>query len=75
MLGLGNRKNITYPPNGLAARPLCGSNATHFHPLTALKFFKVATATLKKFALSKKKITSSFWVPYLFSVPLFLSKK
>ena len=55
---LGMRKIITYQPDGF------------FFLLAALKFFNVATAMLKNFALLKEKITSSFLVDYLLPHPL-----
>ena len=58
-MNLGTRKIITYQPDGF------------FSPLAALNFFNVATAMLKKFALLKEKITSSFLVHYLLPRPLY----
>ena len=54
------RKIITYQPDGF------------FLLLTALKFFNVAKAILKNFALLKVKITSSVLVGYLLPHPLVL---
>jgi len=52
------RKIITYQSDGF------------FLLLAALKFFNVAKAMLKNFALLKEKITSSFLVGYLLPHPL-----